>query len=301
MLTTNAKKRKRISAEEPIPKLDETAQSKLDGLELAIQEHHEAGNNFVVAAALRCISEDNLFIPEKSIYAYAKKKFSFSRRTTNTYICASHVYESIVQDKSLPVPGNISHIRSLHKYTPEVRRGIWEIVHEKGLQVTEESVTAATFRYEAGTLFRDAGNELYSPRDLIVTAQRVLGDQLFSLDPASCEGANVVDGIKIANVFYNHLQDGLSQPWFGDVWLAPPESTATDNAVYTKWLRKAIDHYEKKEITSCFCLVKIDIGSQFFKEILSFPHCIFNEKLVFKTSLGRNKWLTGAHHIIFYL
>jgi hypothetical protein len=52
-----------------------------------------------------------------------------------------------MQDTSLPMPANISHIRSLHKYPCDVRRLIWRKVCESNDTITEELVLSMALKY----------------------------------------------------------------------------------------------------------------------------------------------------------
>lgn len=62
-------------------------------------------------------------------------------------------------------------------------------------------------------------NEWYTPKYIIDAARRTMGS--IDLDPASSEIANRTVQ---ATVFYSKEDDGLIQPWFGNVWLNPPYS-----------------------------------------------------------------------------
>ena len=158
-------------------------------------------------------------MPESTVYTYAKNKFSFSRRSTNTYLCSASVYESITEDPTLAIPSNISHIRSLHKYTPDIRRFIWRQVCESGSPITEEQVVAMTVKYgilgikylllETGVSFSELGNELYTPPEIISIAKRVIGKESFDLDPSSCTFANRLHSPILANNIFDEIEDGI--------------------------------------------------------------------------------------------
>jgi hypothetical protein len=255
-----------------------------------------------VAAALREIDEDQLYKPAKSIYAYAKAKFSFSRRTTNTYLCSASVYESLVEDVNLPIPLNISHIRSLHKFRPEVRRFIWRHVCDSEQSITEEHVVSMTVKYETGVSFTDLNSELYTPKDIIVAAKAVIGKPAFDLDPASCTFANNLHRAGIASAIYDEVANGLERPWFGDIWLSPP--LGVDEHGVNKqglWFLEAEAKYRHGEISSCFCLLKVDFGQRWFSAAMKYSHCFFNYKLQFNTPTGREKTLPDDWHILVYM
>ncbi|KAI8816808.1 uncharacterized protein EV422DRAFT_544051 [Fimicolochytrium jonesii] len=282
----------------------EIAAKRLKNLEAVIREHLGTGKFFLVAAALRQIDEEKLYGPVfKTIYTYAKENFSFSRRTTNTYLCSASVYESLVEDPNLPVPVNISHIRSLHKFPADVRRFIWKRVCESGHTITEEHVVAMTVKYETGISFSDLNNELYTPKDIITAAKQVINKVVFDLDPASCEFANdKIHEHKIARQFFDENADGLLQPWTGDVWLSPPVGHDTDGtSQQSRWFCAAEQKYRLGEISSAMVLLKVDFGTAWFQKVLQYPHCFFFNKLCFSTPTGREKCVQDESHVLVYL
>jgi len=62
-------------------------------------------------------------------------------------------------------------------------------------------------------------NEWYTPKPIIDTARKTMGS--IDLDPASSEIANRTVQ---ATTFYTKEDNGLIQPWFGNIWLNPPYS-----------------------------------------------------------------------------
>lgn len=95
-----------------------------------------------------------------------------------------------------------------------------------------------------------------TPQQYIESARKVMGS--IDLDPASCAQANLI--VK-ASRFYSEENDGLSQPWSGNVWLNPPYSSVklfvsklleseevrqaivlVNNATETGWCRNLASH-----------------------------------------------------------
>jgi ParB family chromosome partitioning protein len=62
-------------------------------------------------------------------------------------------------------------------------------------------------------------NEWYTPSYIIEAARNTMGS--IDLDPASSAIANQ---IVMAKRYYNKEDNGLIQPWYGNIWLNPPYS-----------------------------------------------------------------------------
>lgn len=60
-------------------------------------------------------------------------------------------------------------------------------------------------------------NEWYTPKYIIDAARKTMGK--IDLDPASSDIANRTVQ---ATTYYTKDDDGLSKPWFGNIWLNPP-------------------------------------------------------------------------------
>lgn len=101
-------------------------------------------------------------------------------------------------------------------------------------------------------------NEWYTPPEFIEAARRVMGS--IDTDPASSEIANRTVG---AATFYTVEDDGLTQPWQGNVWMNPPyaqpliEEFAT--ALVTRW--------KDSEISQACVLVNNATDTQWFQRM----------------------------------
>ena len=132
-----------------------------------------------------------------------------------------------------------------------------------------ERVTANLFARGAQVITRqshvahNSGEmEWYTPATFVEPARALFGGAI-DLDPCSCEAANQVIQ---ARQFYTVEDDGLSQDWFGRVWLNPPYETRgvsafvdrlssqyqcghvieavtlTNNATETRWFGALVEH-----------------------------------------------------------
>jgi len=80
----------------------------------------------------------------------------------------------------------------------------------------------------------------------------------FDLDPAAgCEPE------RIAENRYTKEDDGLSQPWYGNVWLNPPFSEKTP------WYRKLVDEYWNGDVDRAVAIATVDPSCDWFHEWFS--------------------------------
>ena len=115
--------------------------------------------------------------------------------------------------------------------------------------------------------YNSGNNEWYTPQNIIDAAKKTMGS--VDLDPASSETANRTVQ---ATTIYTKEDDGLIQPWFGNIWLNPPYARnligkfasaikdkrmeydqaiiLVNNSTETVWFHNIIG------ITSAICLVK---------------------------------------------
>ena len=85
-----------------------------------------------------------------------------------------------------------------------------------------------------------ANNEWYTPKHIIGLTVKVMG--VIDLDPASNEIANRVVN---AGEIYTVNDNGLSLPWFGNVWVNPPYG------------RGDIDKFSKRQVANVKALNKL--------------------------------------------
>lgn len=132
----------------------------------------------------------------------------------------------------------------------------------------------------------DTGNvERYTPPHIIKAARRAMG--WISLDPASNAVANATVR---AHEYFTIDDDGLSKPWWGNVWLNHPYSrgerackpncrkkkcnrrgycATADVPANADWINKLIREYDSARVTQACCITWLSGSSNWFQELLS--------------------------------
>jgi ParB family transcriptional regulator, chromosome partitioning protein len=100
--------------------------------------------------------------------------------------------------------------------------------------------------------------ERYTPAEYVPLIRRVLGE--IELDPASCAEANKV--IQAKN-YYSIAEDGLTRPWFGNVYLNPPYKNMR------KWVDKLLVEFNGKTIDQVILLSNPSTDTSWFAWLCS--------------------------------
>jgi hypothetical protein len=119
-------------------------------------------------------------------------------------------------------------------------------------------------------------NEWYTPSRYIEAARQVMGS--IDLDPASCELANRTVQAK---QYYTKRDNGLLQPWYGNIWLNPPygfihpEMKRSPNSWQKVFVEHALAKYEAGYVNQIILLL---LGSTvfrtYFQSLWQYPVCL---------------------------
>lgn len=103
-------------------------------------------------------------------------------------------------------------------------------------------------------------NEWYTPAEYLHAAREVMGG--IDLDPASTREANT---IVQAEQFCTIADDGLTQDWYGRVWLNPPYA----QPLIGKFAEKLVDEYVRDNIEQACVLVNNATETEWFLHMAS--------------------------------
>ena len=120
-------------------------------------------------------------------------------------------------------------------------------------------------------LMSSASDEWYTTPDIIDAAIACMGR--IDLDPCSNshESPNVP-----ASRHYTKEDDGLSLPWFGNVYVNPPYGTAIP-----LWVDKIITEYQSGNIERCVLLLPARTDTQWFRKMAEYPKCFMFGRIKF--------------------
>ena len=153
-------------------------------------------------------------------------------------------------------------MRPLAGLEPEEQREVWcraTALNPSPTAAQVEQAKAIVSAEHAPHVSNNSGeNEWYTPAKYIAMARRVMGQ--IDLDPASTLAVNEV--IK-ANTFYSKDEDGLSQKWFGKVWMNPPY----EQPLIFQFSEKISDCYDRHEITEAIALVNNATETKWFQRM----------------------------------
>lgn len=118
---------------------------------------------------------------------------------------------------------------------------------------------------------QDSGDtEKYTPLEIVEAAREVMGD--IDLDPASSKIAN--HGVRASSIFTIH-DDGLSQRWFGRIWMNHPFQKGRNHL----WINKLIAEYESGSVTEACCITFASTSEGWFQPLLERPQCFFRKRV----------------------
>lgn len=139
--------------------------------------------------------------------------------------------------------------------------------------------------------------EWYTPRRYLDSVHVVLGE--IDLDPASSEEAN--KHVR-AKAFFSAKDDGLSQPWFGTVFLNPPYGRTDDGgSVASAFCVRAIEAYVGGDVSAAIVLVNSVHSQKWQAPLYEYPVCFVDHRIEFVSVDGSQNENPTFQNIFVYL
>jgi phage N-6-adenine-methyltransferase len=137
----------------------------------------------------------------------------------------------------------------------------------------DKEITASKLQFMAtGIHVSDDSYEWFTPKEYIDAARKLMGS--IDLDPASCEEAQTIIQ---AGKYYTKEDNGLIQPWFGNVWINPPYNMP----LIEQFSNKVIQEYKDNNINSAVILTNNATDTNWFHSLLEYPVCLTKGRIQF--------------------
>ena len=164
-------------------------------------------------------------------------------------------------------------------------------------QAVEDIKRTEGMSQELSVLLSHESTEWYTPPEYIEATKAVLGG--IDLDPASSIAAQEI--VQADHYFTLH-EDGLSQDWYGTVYLNPPYSTICGRSNQEIRSQKLIQEYAAGHITEAILLVKSALGYVWFENLWDkYPVCFARELIRFIRPDGTAEGKDKLGSAFFYL
>jgi hypothetical protein len=139
-------------------------------------------------------------------------------------------------------------------------------------------------------------NEWYTPENYIEAVKEVLG--AIDLDPAS---NSLADQTVKAKRFFSIDDDGLKQPWNGQVFLNPPYGFNDDGeSNQAIWSKRLIEQYQLGITKEAILLVNASTASQWFKPLWDYPICFTDHRIKFYSSEENSNQPTKDNCFVYF-
>ena len=161
-------------------------------------------------------------------------------------------------------------------------------------QIQDDEAIRETQTGVPQALVMSSSNEWYTPSEYVEAARRVMGS--IDLDPASCEQANST--VK-AKTYYTKADDGLSRPWFGNVWMNPPYGKDRGLSNQMLWTRQLLTRYEQGDVDQAVFLVNSKTGESWFKPLWEHAICFVSRRIRFISPRGESKDPTHSSVVVY--
>lgn len=179
-------------------------------------------------------------------------------------------------------PEHERQIRPLMKLEPSQQREVWQKAVETApngkvtgahvQKVVEEMATVS----EPGPsriapLMTSASYEWYTPKEIIDRTLQIMGT--IDLDP--CSNSHETPNVPAAHHFTIN-DNGLSQKWFGRVYMNPPYGREIE-----QWVAKLVSEFENKYLQQAIALVPARTDTVWFRQFHDYPICFIYGRLKF--------------------
>lgn len=136
----------------------------------------------------------------------------------------------------------------------------------------------STLQHQLPIHLSSACHHWHTPPSFLSLVTAVFQGQKVDLDPCSDQAAQQHI---CARKYYTAVDDGLSRPWEGRVFVNPPFGAEGGHSLSGAFFQKAEREYQQGTATEILLVLKAAIGYAWFKPILQWPHAWLHARIAF--------------------
>ena len=260
--------------------LTTTEQQELEYHEVIVERGLQASDE--ARQSLRTIRDKRLYRGQyRNFEQYCLQRWGFTRQHAYRLINADETKEilsPIGYKDSVDLPINETQVRPLTQLEPDQQREAWQ---EAVRTAPDGKVTGAHVQKVVNEIkgndreskhavhFSSETPEWYTPPDIINRVVNAFG--VIDLDPCS----PLIPNVPAVQCFTKD-DNGLSQEWFGRVYMNPPYGNEIAN-----WIDHLCQEWDAGRMSEAIALVPARTDTEWFRKLRRFPRCFIWGRLKF--------------------
>ena len=148
---------------------------------------------------------------------------------------------------------------------------------------------------KAQLINQDSGDyEYYTPIEIVAAAEQVM--EGIDLDPFSSVAAHIRLQDLVVDV-YTEEENGLTQEWYGNVWMNHPFSRSMNPLC----VEKIVHEYKDYGVDQACCITFAATSEKWFQPLLEFPQCYLSPRTNYYLPDGTLKKGVTKGSVVTYL
>lgn len=168
---------------------------------------------------------------------------------------------------------------------------------EERLEVLEEQLLPDDKTQFEGFNLSHVSVDYGTPPYIVEAARNTMGT--IDLDPASSPQFNKT--VRAKKIF-TEVDDGLTRPWYGNVYLNPPYSKKKGQSNQARWMDYLLIEYHKNQVAQAVCTVKSALSYNWFETLWDMlPVCLIRQRPSFIKLDGTTEGHASQGAAVFYV
>ena len=141
-------------------------------------------------------------------------------------------------------------------------------------------------------------SQWHTPPSFLELVTAVFKGCRVDLDP--CSDSQAQKHVQ-ARKYFSAVEDGLTQPWEGRVFVNPPFSAQGGLSLSGAFFQKAEEEYRSGNASEVLLLMKAAVGYAWFRPVLQWPHAWLHARIAFLSSIQQAGTTNPHGSVVVYM